>query len=686
MQDCAAFFRKLQCMEEQGEAAEAGEERQSLQELGKLKNGILQRERMSEIFLPAPYLRECCMLTETEYWLMLFAFCCETEGALCLEFRRRYGGVRPTLQYALHMLSRVLSVDFMLVAAICGPGRSIWDILRLSDGSRREPPEGWENGGGILEQPLLLSRTAFYFLLTGGFLRQEWCDYYFGETEADPQRGFWQNDSGRSGRLRLHQEEYALLEEGIRKGEPLGILVNGRRGCGRHTLLKTLLYQENISGIRLKIPYLSETGAEKLMVIQKDIRLLCALTEPALIFDFGSMAPWDADRWEEMENRLEMLRKGKGGSGAVFFLTEDWDGPEPLRAYTDMQVDLKEYLSAEEKKHALDVFLSPEDRRPWQDELMERYRLNIGELRDQLKRISFLAKKAGACLGEELPWIQGARDKRVGSRLGRIIETAYTMEDMVVSRNVRKQLETVMELSKVWFNRRETGKGAGEGFQVLFHGDSGTGKTMAASVLASWLRLPLFKIDLSRIMDKYIGETEKHLDDIFWIARRENCVLFFDEADALFSKRRGIQDSRDRYANIQTAYLLQRMEAFDGIMILATNLIDHFDDAFLRRIRFVIRFGNLEEEDRALLWEGLLARESEGTLAEEVSPRKLAAAAELSPARIQAAVQTAGMLAAAENSRYLTNAHLQAALELEAGKDETFVARIMAFKPNVSQE
>ena len=130
----------------------------------------------------------------------------------------------------------------------------------------------------------------------------------------------------------------------------------------------------------------------------------------------------------------------------------------------------------------------------------------------------------------------------------------------------------------------------GLGISALFAGASGTGKTMAAEVLARELRLDLYRIDLSQVVSKYIGETEKNLRRVFDAAEAGGAILLFDEADALFGKRSEVKDSHDRYANIEVSYLLQRMEAYRGLAILTTNLQDALDAAFLRRLRFVVTF------------------------------------------------------------------------------------------------
>jgi len=137
---------------------------------------------------------------------------------------------------------------------------------------------------------------------------------------------------------------------------------------------------------------------------------------------------------------------------------------------------------------------------------------------------------------------------------------------------------------------------------ALFAGDPGTGKTMSAEVVASELGLDLYVIDLSSVVDKYIGETEKNLDRIFGEADRINGVLLFDEADALFGQRSEVHDARDRYANVEIAYLLQRMEQFDGLAILTTNLRANIDEAFLRRLDAVVDFPMPENAERLSIW------------------------------------------------------------------------------------
>lgn len=191
--------------------------------------------------------------------------------------------------------------------------------------------------------------------------------------------------------------------------------------------------------------------------------------------------------------------------------------------------------------------------------------------------------------------------------LAQRIDSTATWDDLVLSEYQRQILRDisvhVRQRAKVYQNWGFASKsGRGLGISALFAGASGTGKTMAAEVLAQELRLDLYRIDLSAVVSKYIGETEKNLRRIFDAAEAGGAILLFDEADALFGKRSDVKDSHDRHANIEVSYLLQRMEAYQGLAILTTNLKGSLDQAFLRRIRFVVSFPFPDIAARAEIW------------------------------------------------------------------------------------
>jgi AAA+ superfamily predicted ATPase len=193
------------------------------------------------------------------------------------------------------------------------------------------------------------------------------------------------------------------------------------------------------------------------------------------------------------------------------------------------------------------------------------------------------------------------------SDLAQRIEPAATWNDIVLPEPERQILRDiavhVRERAKVYEDWGFAAKsGSGLGISALFAGASGTGKTMAAEVLANELRLDLYRIDLSQVVSKYIGETEKNLRRVFDAAEEGGAILLFDEADALFGKRSEVKDSHDRYANIEISYLLQRMEAYRGLAILTTNMKSAIDTAFLRRIRFIVHFPFPDATQRGEIW------------------------------------------------------------------------------------
>jgi SpoVK/Ycf46/Vps4 family AAA+-type ATPase len=205
----------------------------------------------------------------------------------------------------------------------------------------------------------------------------------------------------------------------------------------------------------------------------------------------------------------------------------------------------------------------------------------------------------------------------------------------------------------------------GKGVNALFAGPSGTGKTMAAEIIANALGLDLYRIDLAGVVSKYIGETEKNLDRVFSAAQHANAILFFDEADALFGKRSEVRDSHDRYANIEISYLLQKMEEYDGIAILAPNLRQNLDDAFMRRLAFTVHFPFPDEASRRQIWTGIWPAET--PLDGDIDHDFLARQYKLSGGNIKN-IALASAFLAAEDEKPVTMAHLFQATRREHQK------------------
>jgi AAA+ superfamily predicted ATPase len=236
-------------------------------------------------------------------------------------------------------------------------------------------------------------------------------------------------------------------------------------------------------------------------------------------------------------------------------------------------------------------------------------------------------------------------------KLTQEIESNQSWSDLIMPARAMQQLRAVCASYRhrnlVY---QQWGFGAklamGKGLNVLFFGPSGTGKTMAAGILANELGLNIYKIDLSSVVSKYIGETEKQLNQIFREAQSSNAVLLFDEADALFGKRSEVKDAHDRYANVETAYLLQKMEEYDGVVILTTNFRKNMDDAFARRMHHVVEFSSPDATNRLRIWNALIP--STAQLRDDVDLVFLARQFELAGGHIRNVVLAAAFLAADE--------------------------------------
>ena len=246
--------------------------------------------------------------------------------------------------------------------------------------------------------------------------------------------------------------------------------------------------------------------------------------------------------------------------------------------------------------------------------LAARFRLTGGQIRDSAATAQSLARgrdpEGGRVTEADLYAACRLQSSRKLSTLAQKITPHYSWNDIVLPQGRLDQLREIANTQRFrgrvyedWgFGRKLA---LGKGLNVLFAGPSGTGKTMAADILAGELGLDLYKIDLSTVVSKYIGETEKNLSQIFSEGRASNAVLFFDEADAIFGKRTEVRDAHDRYANIEVSYLLQRMEEYEGMVILATNLRKNMDEAFVRRLHFTVEFPFPAVADRLRIWERL---------------------------------------------------------------------------------
>jgi SpoVK/Ycf46/Vps4 family AAA+-type ATPase len=233
----------------------------------------------------------------------------------------------------------------------------------------------------------------------------------------------------------------------------------------------------------------------------------------------------------------------------------------------------------------------------------------------------------------------------------------------LILRHLAAQVQQRLKVYESWGFSDKSQRGLG--LSALFSGPSGTGKTLAAEVMAGELRLDLYRIDLSAVVSKYIGETEKNLKQVFDAAEEGGALLLFDEADALFGKRGEVKDSHDRYANIEVGYLLQRMEAYRGLAILTTNLKSSLDKAFQRRLRFSVSFPFPDAAQREAIWSRVFPGK---TPTEGLQPQRLAQL-NMAGGNIRNIAMNAAFLAA-EEGQPVRMGHLLEAARLEAQKIE----------------
>jgi MoxR-like ATPase len=337
--------------------------------------------------------------------------------------------------------------------------------------------------------------------------------------------------------------------------------------------------------------------------------------EPAVVLIEGFEARPDDDHRRRVEARLARAIAGWPPSSLVLLRTsddEDWRACAGGRRAIELRCDAESLAdrveSWKQAAHTESVGLPETELQS----LAGRFTLTAGHVRATLATARDLATMHGETDVTPARVAAAARitsDPTLG-RLATKVDRRHQWTDLVLPahtlRRLRELAAAIRHRPTVFgdwgFGERMI---TGIGIKALFAGSSGTGKTMAAGVIARDLGLDLYKIDLSGIVSKYIGETEKNLDRIFRAARTANAIVFLDEAEAIMGKRSEVKDAHDRYANIEVAYLLQKLEDHDGIVILATNLKRNIDDAFNRRMQFAIDFPRPDEAERERIWRGM---------------------------------------------------------------------------------
>jgi len=394
--------------------------------------------------------------------------------------------------------------------------------------------------------------------------------------------------------------------------------VHGPPGVGRSAAIEAMCRLAGCSLVRVDAVDLLGAGIEEPFDrLVREARLRGSGVHVANVTDLD-------ERGDGAPSADAVLRRLDRFDGPVFLSgTDSWTSRPSLEGHEFVAV----YLPRPGYDRRRDLWERRADELPDgvdPGELAATFRLTAGQMDDALGTARALAGGNSGDNGDgsngELDAETLYRGCRVQSRetlgaLARRTDTAYDWDDIVLPADTKAQLREVAAHVKHrgtvytdWgFDERFSD---GTGMNVLFSGPSGTGKTMAAEIIAADAGLDMFKVDLATVVSKYIGETEENLKEIFDEAEHTDAVLFFDEADALFGERSEVSDSQDRYANVEVSYLLQRMEEHDGAVVLATNFKENIDDAFLRRINSNVEFPRPDRESRAEIWRSIFPEET----------------------------------------------------------------------------
>jgi AAA+ superfamily predicted ATPase len=650
------------------EAISAKDESDSNREYQKLmeKRNRLEKEIQDRraaynetgVYLSLPHLSDLFQLTDFEQQCLVICLAPEVDR----KYEKLYAYLqddvtrkRPTVSLIMDLLLASAEERFL--------ARSVFDahspLLRFR--LLQVANESANGSGPLLTQSLKLDDRMVNFLLDKGSLDAQLEQIARLVTPAFKDT---ETDSGREERERTRCFLRAHFGDAPAPQQSVMIYCHGPYGSGKQAFAESIAHELGL--------FLIVADAAKMLnapiAFEETLWLLGreCLLQPALLCleNFNSVTADDAG----ISSRIETLAKvAKSCCRLVILLgSQPWKPGQALRHSVFIELD----------------FSTPNDgerRRLWEDlcrqgyELGEdvdlgiiasKFRFTRGQIEEALAAAQTLARlrspgNARISLTDLHEGCRARSSQKLGA-LARKIQPHYSWTDIVVPDDVLDQLGEICQrvvhrhrvLGDWGFGRKLS---LGKGVNALFAGPSGTGKTMAAEIVANELVLELYKIDLSGIVSKYIGETEKNLEQVFEAAEDSNAILFFDEADALFGKRSEVRDSHDRYANIEISYLLQRMEQYDGVTILATNRRGNLDEAFSRRLAFTVHFPFPDEANRRRIWAGIWPEEA--PLDESVDLDLLTRRFKLSGGNIKNVALAAAFLAAQDASP-ITIAHV----------------------------
>lgn len=498
------------------------------------------------------------------------------------------------------------------------------------------------------ERILSTSKNQRLFLRNSFWAEERLLDFFLDEKAVDPRLGKLGVElfTGEAtlGKTLVCQEIEDSLKELLERKDAGCVQIAGNDGCGRKFLLQKACQSAGVQMLFVDVERLSAENQEKTELLAK------LILREALLLKCGVCL-------HHIENELipevvQYVLKPLREEGVRVYLCTRQDAE--LIPILDQHVDrvLIPAFGRNERIILWEGMTKEQGIREYVDCVSAgaKFKLSAKEIRKAIERIA-RSRTVGPV--EEAEISRACEEVLLRPACGSIkrIQVQYTLDDLKLLPEQKQVLHNIC--AHVWYRHRvydewnmDSKYAYGKNVSALFCGPPGTGKTMAVHVLATMMNIPLYRVDLSQVVDKYIGETEKRLEQIFDTAEKNNTILFFDEADSIFGKRSEVNEAKDKYANTEVSYILQRIEQYDGIVILATNYRKNIDEAFMRRIRYMVEFPLPNIPLREEIWRTSFAKELP---TKELNYEYLAEQFELSGGAIKNIVLNAAFLAAAED-------------------------------------
>lgn len=594
------------------------------------KNGII---------LPLEILKEKLDLSSFEIFCMICSLSCYIHK----DFQRMFSVINNTDQLKYPTFGIVKSL-FKLTEKLsdeeffkCADNNSNLSLLIENNNEKFED-------SAVIDKPIILKKRILNYINLNNDIQKEllaFCNVFKSENQCDEIVGY-ENEFNK---LVNFYEIFSLTEENC------VINIEGPAGIGKKLFIKNLAKKYKYQIIFIEFDKLLNMDNDKLEQKINDIALECLLNKTYIcISDFEEI-------YGEKMTKINIIMDSMIEFSNFIFTTSRSKVNYSMNEVTCINL-LIDYPKVEQSIKL------------W-SELSKEYifeeKVNLEEIANKHILTPLQIKKAiknafGYTILEEKREISSEiLIKAIFStsinnlrNLAKIMESKLKWDDLIINEREKDILYEFCNrvkyrgiVNEKW---NKSGKlSYGMGISLLLYGPPGTGKTMTAQVIANELQLELYRIDLSQIISKYIGETTKNIDEIFNEAKNNNVILFFDEADALFTKRTEVSDSTDKYANADTAHLLQKIEEFTGVTILATNLVGNFDEAFKRRINYMVNIRTLNKEERKKLWESIFPDEIK--ISDDIDFEFLAEKFELSASDIKSIAIQASFFSEQENCK-----------------------------------